>query len=61
MDWFLGFLVLVLQIYAIVDVVRSGKPAQTKLLWSLFILFLPVVGLLVYFMVGRQDMVLGRR
>jgi hypothetical protein len=61
MDWFLGFFVLVLQIYGIVDVVRSGKPPQNKFLWSLFILFLPVVGLLIYFIVGRQDMAMGHR
>jgi len=44
-----GLIILILDIIAIVEVLRSGKPMVEKLLWILFILIFPIIGLLVYF------------
>jgi hypothetical protein len=48
-----GLVILVLDIIAIVDCLKSNAETVKKLLWILLILFLPVVGMLLYFLLGR--------
>jgi hypothetical protein len=48
-----GILILVLDILAILDCVKSSKEAGQKLLWILLILILPLVGLILYYVVGK--------
>jgi hypothetical protein len=48
-----GLVVLVLDIIAIVDCLKSNADTVKKLLWILLILFLPLIGMLLYFLVGR--------
>jgi hypothetical protein len=49
-----GLVVLVLDIIAIVDVLKSNDDTGKKLLWILLILFLPVVGMILYFLIGKK-------
>jgi putative effector of murein hydrolase LrgA (UPF0299 family) len=48
-----GLIILVLDIIAIVSVLQSSKEAVGKLLWILAILFLPIIGMILYFAIGR--------
>ena len=50
----LGFLVLVLDVIALVNIVASSMSVAGKLLWALIVLLLPVVGMLLYFAVGQK-------
>jgi hypothetical protein len=50
----LGLLVLVLDIFAIVDCVKSNSDTGKIVLWVVLILFLPLLGMLLYFLVGRS-------
>jgi hypothetical protein len=50
----LGLIVLVLDIWAIVKVVRSAASTGAKVLWVLLILFLPVVGLIIWYLAGPK-------
>jgi len=49
----IGLVVFVLDIIAIVDCLKSNADTVKKLLWILLILFLPLVGMLLYFLIGR--------
>ena len=49
---FIGFLVLVADIYAIVKVAQSGATLGIKLLWIAVVVFFPLAGLLVWFLFG---------
>ncbi|MEZ4888833.1 MAG: PLDc N-terminal domain-containing protein [Chitinophagales bacterium] len=49
----LGLIHLILWLIAAVEIFQSGKSAGNKLLWVLVILFLPVVGLILYYLIGR--------
>lgn len=49
-----GLIVLILDIWAIVDVLGSGKTAGYKVLWILLVLLLPLIGMILYFLVGRS-------
>lgn len=53
-QWLIGLVIFILQIWAIIDVIGSDKSVAAKILWSLFILFVPLIGLIVYFLFGRE-------
>lgn len=50
----LGFIVLVLDIWAVVRVVGSSASVGAKILWSLLIIVLPVVGLIIWYLAGPK-------
>lgn len=50
----LGLIILILDIVVIVNVLRGGGSTGHKVLWVLLILFLPVIGLILYFLIGRS-------
>jgi hypothetical protein len=51
---FLGFVILVLDIWAIIRVVQSGASTGIKVFWVVLILMLPVVGLIIWWFVGPK-------
>ena len=54
MKGLLSLVILVLDIVAIIDVLKSSMSTGKKVLWTLLILILPVIGLLLYFFIGRK-------
>ena len=48
----LWFLVFVLDVIAIVSLLKSSADGATKILWFLLILFLPLIGMILYFLMG---------
>lgn len=48
-----GIVVLIADIWAIIEIIQSGKSTGNKLLWILLILFFPIVGVILYFLLGR--------
>jgi hypothetical protein len=48
-----GTIILLLDIFAIVSVLLGRSEVMRKLLWIVLILFLPVVGMVLYFLIGR--------
>lgn len=50
----LGLVVLVLDIIAILDVFKSSMDTTKKALWIVLILVLPVIGMVVYFLIGQR-------
>ncbi len=51
----LGLIVLALDIWAIVNILGSATTAGTKVLWILLILILPVIGLILWFLLGPRE------
>lgn len=51
---FAGFLILVLDIVAIVDCLQSSLDTGKKLLWILLIVVLPLLGMLLYFLLAKK-------
>jgi hypothetical protein len=49
----LGILHLVLFIIAAVEIIGGSKPLIEKVLWLLLIFLLPLIGLIIYYLVGR--------
>jgi len=54
MGGLMGLIILVLDIIAILDVIKSAKTKGQKILWTVLILVLPLIGLIVYYVIGRK-------
>ncbi len=50
----IGLVILVLDIIALVSILGAGKPVTWKLLWALVVLLLPVIGMILYFVIGKS-------
>ena len=50
----IGLIILALDVWAIVSVVQSGASTGKKVLWILLVLILPVVGLILWFLLGPR-------
>lgn len=51
----LGLIIFILDIYAIVKIVRSRASVLAKLLWSLLVIVLPLIGLIIWWLAGPKD------
>jgi hypothetical protein len=49
-----GLLILVLDIVAIVHILQSGMEPLKQILWVLIVLLLPVVGMVLWFLLGDR-------
>lgn len=54
MTGILALVVLVLDIIAILDVFKSSMDSGKKALWIILILVLPVIGMVLYFLLGQK-------
>ncbi len=54
MESVIGIVLLVLAIWAIVKVIQSGADTGKKVLWVLLILFLPILGVVLWWFMGPK-------
>ena len=54
MGGILGLVIFVLDIVAIVEIVKRSLPTDKKVLWIILVLLLPLVGLILYYLMGRS-------
>ncbi|OSQ39340.1 PLDc N-terminal domain-containing protein [Thalassospira mesophila] len=51
----LGIIILIADIWAIINVFGSGASLGAKILWTILILVLPVLGLIIWFFAGPRS------
>jgi len=49
-----AFIVLILDVWALVAIVSSAAGTGAKVLWCLLVLLLPVIGFIVWFLAGPR-------
>jgi hypothetical protein len=49
-----GLIVLILAIYAIVNILQSDADTGSKVLWTLLVFFLPLVGFIIWLFFGPR-------
>lgn len=54
MGGLIGLIILVLDIVAIVDLFKSAKDMGKKVLWTILIIVLPLIGMVLYFVIGKK-------
>ncbi len=51
----IGFISLVLFIYATLKIAGSGASTAAKVIWILIVFFLPILGFIAWFLVGPSS------
>ena len=54
MEILFGLIIFVADIYAIVKVINSDRDTGTKVLWTLLIAFLPIIGFVAWYFAGPR-------
>ena len=54
LTWLIGVLVFILQIVAIVKTWQSGESNGAKVVWTIVLLLLPLLGLILWFFLGPR-------
>lgn len=50
----ISFLILVIDIIVIIDIVKSSKDTEKKILWIIAVVFLPVLGPILWYVIGKN-------
>ncbi len=48
-------LIISLPLIALIDILRSKFEANNKLIWTLLVIFLNLLGVILYFSIGRKQ------
>ncbi|OSS44084.1 hypothetical protein B5807_11255 [Epicoccum nigrum] len=51
----IGFIVLVLDIIAWIEIFKSNRPVSSKVIWSLVVFLFPVVGMIIYYLFSNRQ------
>ena len=49
-----GLIHLIVVIWAVLSIIKSGASTGSKILWSLLVLVLPLIGLIIWFLAGPK-------
>lgn len=55
MELIISILFVIVVVAATIDVINSALPVDKKVLWILLILFVPLLGVLMYYLMGRAE------
>lgn len=47
-------LILIIDIVVIIDIIQSNKDSEKKILWVIAVIFLPVIGPILYYVIGKK-------
>ena len=50
----IGFLILVANVWAFINIVQSSAGTGAKVMWSVLVLVLPLLGLIIWFFAGPR-------
>jgi hypothetical protein len=51
----ISFIILIIDILVIIDIVKSKKDTEKKILWIIAVVFLPILGPILWYVVGRKN------
>jgi len=55
MEYLIGLAHIVLAVWAIINILSSSASSGAKVLWTLFVLLFPLIGLIVWFLIGPKS------
>lgn len=50
----ISFIILIIDVIVIIDIVKSSKDTERKVLWIIAVVFLPLLGPVLYYVIGRK-------
>lgn len=52
----ISLLILIVDILVIIDILRSNKETEKKILWIIAVVFLPILGPILYYFIGKNKL-----
>ncbi len=53
MEFLVGIIILIFNAIAVIDVIKGSLPTEKKILWVALIVLVPLLGLALYYLVGK--------
>ncbi len=50
----IGLLILIIDVVVVIDILKGNKDNEKKILWIIAVVFLPVLGPILYYFIGRK-------
>ncbi len=50
----ISIIILIIDVVVIFDIVRSNKDTEKKVLWIIAVIFLPILGPILYYFIGKK-------
>jgi phosphotransferase system glucose/maltose/N-acetylglucosamine-specific IIC component len=50
----IGLLILIIDVIVVIDILKGNKDSEKKILWIIAVIFLPVVGPVLYYFIGKR-------
>ncbi len=50
----LYFIIVIIDVIVIVDIIRGNKDMEKKVLWIIAVIFLPVIGPVLYYVIDKK-------
>ncbi|KAK6836662.1 hypothetical protein PG990_014131 [Apiospora arundinis] len=50
----IGFIILILDIIACIEVLKSNRTPMQKVIWCLVVILFPIVGMIIYFLFSNR-------
>lgn len=50
----IGLLILIIDVIVVIDILKGNKDNEKKILWIIAVIFLPVVGPVLYYFIGKS-------
>lgn len=50
----LYLIVVIIDVIVIVDIIRGNKDMEKKVLWIIAVIFLPILGPILYYVIGKK-------
>jgi hypothetical protein len=47
-------IVLAIDVIVVIDILRSNKDMEKKILWIIAVVFLPILGPVLYYVIGKK-------
>jgi hypothetical protein len=47
-------LVLIIDVIVVMDIIRGNKDMEKKILWIIAVIFLPILGPVLYYVIGKS-------
>ncbi len=54
MGRFIYLIILVIDVMVVIDIINSNKDKEKKILWIIAVIFLPILGPILYYAIGKK-------
>lgn len=50
----IGLVIFIIDVVVVIDILKSNKDVEKKILWIIAVIFLPLLGPVLYYFIGKK-------